>query len=99
MTGIATGPHLDYRMSRAGRFVNPLTVSLPRKDGVGADELPVFSAIRAEYGAILSCRFVRQEGCYPLDVETRESAHAAATSEAPADTRKVIVYSAGLPGS
>jgi murein DD-endopeptidase MepM/ murein hydrolase activator NlpD len=28
-TGLATGPHLDYRMSRNGVFLNPLTVALP----------------------------------------------------------------------
>jgi len=26
MTGLATGPHLDYRTIRAGAFVNPLTI-------------------------------------------------------------------------
>ena len=26
-TGLSTGPHLDYRMKRHGRFVNPLTIA------------------------------------------------------------------------
>lgn len=29
-TGLATGPHLDYRVMKGGRFVNPLTHQFPR---------------------------------------------------------------------
>jgi murein DD-endopeptidase MepM/ murein hydrolase activator NlpD len=29
-TGLATGPHLDYRIKKNGRFINPLTLRLPR---------------------------------------------------------------------
>jgi murein DD-endopeptidase MepM/ murein hydrolase activator NlpD len=76
-TGLTTGPHLDYRMMRCGRFVNPLTVSLPRKGEVSADELQPFQAIRAEYGAILSCRLRGEEGCYLLDVESVDATVAA----------------------
>jgi murein DD-endopeptidase MepM/ murein hydrolase activator NlpD len=33
-TGRATGPHLDFRMKHASRFVNPLKVDIPRGGGI-----------------------------------------------------------------
>ena len=30
MTGRATGPHLDYRVKKNGRFINPLSMRVPR---------------------------------------------------------------------
>ena len=33
-TGLATGPHLDYRIKLNGKFLNPLTVRLPRGTSV-----------------------------------------------------------------
>jgi len=33
-TGIATGPHLDYRFIKDGRFLNPLTVDIPGASSV-----------------------------------------------------------------
>jgi len=38
MTGLATGPHLDYRVSRHGQFVNPLSEKfIPGEPLAGAD--------------------------------------------------------------
>jgi murein DD-endopeptidase MepM/ murein hydrolase activator NlpD len=96
-TGLTTGPHLDYRMTRGGRFVNPLTVSLPRKGGVGADEMQAFYVVKGEYGALLSCRLTGMEGCYLLDLKASTNAVVAAVS--PTGGKTGPAPAAGMPGS
>ena len=41
-TGYATGPHLDYRVKKSGRFVNPRTLKLPAA-------APVADALRNDF--------------------------------------------------
>jgi murein DD-endopeptidase MepM/ murein hydrolase activator NlpD len=41
-TGIATGPHLDYRIKVGGKFVNPRRIKLPPKAPVPADQMALF---------------------------------------------------------
>jgi murein DD-endopeptidase MepM/ murein hydrolase activator NlpD len=52
-TGLATGPHLDYRMKRDGRFINPLTLQSPPAEPIPLAELAAFHAVRDQNLALL----------------------------------------------
>ena len=45
-TGVATGPHLDYRMKLNGRYVNPLQIQLPPAEPIPEEERQAFFAAR-----------------------------------------------------
>jgi murein DD-endopeptidase MepM/ murein hydrolase activator NlpD len=68
-TGIATGPHLDYRMSISGRFINPLTFSPPSEKSVSAQDMARFDAVKREWCAIVGMRFKGMTGFYVLDID------------------------------
>ena len=44
VTGLATGPHLDYRMVKSGVFVNPLKIQSPPAEPIAAGERDAFQA-------------------------------------------------------
>ena len=50
-TGLATGPHLDYRVQdTSGRFINPQNVlALPSDKPVQEAYVGLFTAVRAQY--------------------------------------------------
>lgn len=54
MTGLATGPHLDYRMLRNGAFVDPLRVKSPPAEPIPAEERAAFEQVRGERLTLLS---------------------------------------------
>ncbi len=42
MTGLATGPHLDYRVECHGKYINPAELKMEAKGGVAKDEWKSF---------------------------------------------------------
>ncbi|MET0552808.1 MAG: M23 family metallopeptidase, partial [Vicinamibacteria bacterium] len=52
-TGLATGPHLDYRTLRDGVYVNPLTIQPPPAEPVPAALRAAFEAARDRQMALL----------------------------------------------
>lgn len=47
-SGLATGPHLDYRLKKNGVFINPVTAqrAMPPADPVPSSEMDAFVAVR-----------------------------------------------------
>ncbi len=53
MTGLATGPHLDFRIAQKGQFKNFEGLGLPRFDPVSKKNWPEFAAVREQWLPLL----------------------------------------------
>ena len=62
MTGLATGPHLDFRISQKGQFLNFERLGLPPSEPVSKKAWAEFAAIREEWLPVLAHPEVLQAG-------------------------------------
>jgi len=53
-TGLATGPHLDFRITQKGQYKNFEKLGLPPSDPVSKKSLPEFAAVREKWLPVLS---------------------------------------------
>ncbi len=68
-TGLATGPHLDYRLKRDGAFVNPLTLKVPSNQNVPAGDVARFDEEKSAAEFQIEQRFSSaRKGLFVLDI-------------------------------
>jgi murein DD-endopeptidase MepM/ murein hydrolase activator NlpD len=53
-TGLATGPHLDYRIKFNGRFVDPLKIKLPRGKSIPKNLMASFMTVADKFNSRLT---------------------------------------------
>ncbi len=87
-TGLATGPHLDYRMKKGNTFVNPATIITPSVNGVPEEDRARFFAEVEYYRALFETRFTNQPGCHLVDIRVPD----------PVEPGGIYISKINLPG-
>jgi murein DD-endopeptidase MepM/ murein hydrolase activator NlpD len=64
-TGLATGPHLDYRLKKRGHFIDPLKYKSPRMRALSKALMPQFEACKRQMSAMLFSPFSLSEDVDP----------------------------------
>ncbi|OEU44661.1 MAG: hypothetical protein BBJ60_09535 [Desulfobacterales bacterium S7086C20] len=64
-TGLATGPHLDYRLKKRGQFIDPLKYKSPRMRSLSKALMPQFEECKRQMSAMLVPRFSLPENVDP----------------------------------
>ena len=52
-TGMSTGPHLDFRLNKNGKYINPLTFESPSANPVSSENKVAFEEKINEFKGIL----------------------------------------------
>jgi murein DD-endopeptidase MepM/ murein hydrolase activator NlpD len=60
MTGTATGPHLDYRVVKDGRYLNPMTAfsGMPAGEPLSPEQMADFVRVRDDARSQIAARLV-----------------------------------------
>lgn len=81
-TGLATAPHLDYRVQRDGKWLNPLTLDNQPAEPIPGDSIPEFEAWRDVLRATLASGEIPGELAPPTFERTAERQAVSSESEA-----------------
>jgi murein DD-endopeptidase MepM/ murein hydrolase activator NlpD len=85
-TGLATGPHLDYRMKHHDKFVNPSSIILPSQTQIADSEKLLFTSEAKTYISLMEQRLGMREGFYVVEIKKEPS-------EKPVLAEKIIINS------